>query len=73
LKPELSRGDWLDRNPGAPAGAILAVEDLISSGHAEGSMAICHQLMVFEAFEHGLLATWETPSELVCLSVSPLA
>ena len=34
-------------------------------------MEISHQLMVFEAFEHGLLATWETPEELVRLSVSP--
>jgi hypothetical protein len=31
-------------------------------------MEICHQLFVFGAFEHGLLATWETPGELVCLS-----
>jgi hypothetical protein len=29
-----------------------------------------HQLKVFEACEHGLLATWETPEELVCVPVS---
>lgn len=52
---------------GAAAGAIRAVEDLLSAGQAEGSMAICHQLRVFEAFESGLLATWETPEEIVCV------
>jgi hypothetical protein len=29
--------------------------------------------VVFEAFERGLLATWETPEELVCSSVAPTA
>ena len=38
-----------------------------------GSIEICHRLRAFEAFERGLLATWETPEELVCLSVSPMA
>jgi hypothetical protein len=28
-----------------------------------------HQLRTFEAFERGLLATWETPEELVCVPV----
>jgi hypothetical protein len=64
---------WIETSlPGAAAGAIRAVEDLVSAGHAEGSMEIRHQLMVFEAFEHGLLATWETPEELVCLSKSSM-
>ena len=63
---------WIETSlPGAAAGAIRAVEDLLSAGHAEGSMETRHQSMVFEAFEHGLLATWETPEELVCLPVSP--
>jgi hypothetical protein len=56
--------------PGAAAGAIRAVEDLLSAGYAEGSMEICHQLMVFESFECGLLATWETPGALVCVQRS---
>jgi hypothetical protein len=65
---------WIETSlPGAAAGAILAVEDLLLAGHAEGSMEIYSQLVVFEAFEHGLLATWETPEELVCLSVAPTA
>jgi hypothetical protein len=59
---------WIETSlPGAAAAAIRAVEDLLSAGYAEGSMEICHQLMVFEAFEHGLLATWETPAALVCV------
>jgi hypothetical protein len=65
---------WIETSlPGAAAGAIRAVEDLLLAGHAEGSMEIYSQLVVFEAFEHGLLATWETPEELVCLSVAPTA
>jgi hypothetical protein len=50
---------------GAAAGAIRAVEGLLSAGYAEDSMEIYNQLVVIEAFEHGLLATWETPEELV--------
>jgi hypothetical protein len=49
------------------------LKELISTGYSESSLEICHQLIVFEASEHGLLATWETPEELVCLSVSPTA
>jgi hypothetical protein len=65
---------WIETSlPAVAARAIRAVEDLLSAGHAEGSMEICHQLMVFEAFEHGLLATWETPKELVCLSARQVA
>ena len=62
---------WIETSlPGAAAGAIRAVEDLLSAGHAEGSMEICHQLVVFEAFEHGLLASWQTPGALVCVQRS---
>ena len=65
---------WIETSlPGAAAGAIRAVEDLLSAGHAEGSMEIYSQMVVSEAFEHGLLATWETLEELVCLSVAPTA
>jgi hypothetical protein len=48
-------------------GAIRAVEDLLSAGYAEGSMEIRRQLIVFKAFERGLLATWKTPGALVCV------
>ena len=59
--------------PTAAAQAIRAVEDLLSAGHTESSMAIYHQLKVFEACEHGLLATWETPEELVCVPMNAAA
>jgi hypothetical protein len=53
---------WLETSlPAIAAQAIRAVEDLLSAGHTESSMAIYHQLKLFEACEHGLLATWETP------------
>ena len=62
---------WVETSlPGAAAGAIRAVEDLLSDGYAEDSMEICNQLVVFEAFEHGLLASWETPDALVCVQRS---
>jgi hypothetical protein len=59
---------WLETLlPAAAAKAVSAIEDLLSTGHAESSMAIHHQLRVFEACERGLLATWETPDALVCV------
>jgi hypothetical protein len=59
---------WLETSlPATAAQAIRAVEDLLSAGHAESSVAIYHQLRVFEACERGLLATWETPDALVCV------
>ena len=59
---------WLETLlPAAAAKAVRAVEDLLSAGHAENSVAIYHQSRVFEAREHGLLATWETPDGLVCV------
>jgi hypothetical protein len=53
--------------PAAAAQAIRAVEDLLSAGHTESSVAIYHQSNVFEAREHGLLATWETADALICV------
>jgi hypothetical protein len=59
---------WIEISlPAAAAQAIRAVEDLLSAGHTESSMAIYHQLKVFEACEYGLLATWETPDALICV------
>ena len=58
---------WLETSlPAAAAEAICAIEDLLSAGHTESSQAIYHQLMVLDAYENGLLATWETRDELVC-------
>ena len=59
---------WIETSlSGAAAAAIRAVEDLLSAGHSDDSMAVYYQLRAFEAFECGLLATWETPQELICL------
>jgi hypothetical protein len=59
---------WIEISlPAAAAQAIRAVEDLLSAGHTESSMAIYHQLKVFEACEYDLLATWETPDALICV------
>jgi hypothetical protein len=53
--------------------ALCTIDHLLSAEHTEGSEAIYHQLRVFEAYENGLLATWETRDELVCVPVSALA
>lgn len=58
---------WLETSLLAAAvEALCNVEMLLCSGFSERSEPIYHQLMVFEAWEHGLLATWETSAELVC-------
>jgi hypothetical protein len=59
---------WIETSlPAVAARAVRGVEDLLSSGRAEYDPAIHHQSMVFEAFDHGLLATWETPDALICV------
>ncbi len=58
---------WLETSMAdAAAQAVSDVELLLSTGASEGSVAIDDQLRVFEAHERGLLATWETPAELIC-------
>ena len=51
----------------AAAEAVSNVDLLLGAGTSEGSVAIDNQLKVFEAYERGLLATWETPAELICV------
>jgi hypothetical protein len=59
---------WLETSMAdAAAQAVSNVELLLSTGTSEGSMAIHHQLKVFELYELGLTATWETPTELICV------
>ncbi|SHI05084.1 hypothetical protein [Bradyrhizobium erythrophlei] len=59
---------WLETSLAeAAAQAVSNVERLLSSGASEGSAAIDHQLNVYESYEHGLMATWETPAALVCV------
>ena len=57
---------WLETSmPVVAAQAVTDVEPLVSSGVSEE--AIHHQLRVFEAYELGLLATWETPGVIICV------
>jgi hypothetical protein len=59
---------WLETSMAeAAAEAVSDVELLLGAGAAEASVAIDHQLRVFESHECGLLATWETSRALVCV------
>jgi hypothetical protein len=57
---------WLETCiPVVAAQAVTDIELLLSSGAPAES--IHHQLRVFEAYELGLLATWETPDAIICV------
>jgi hypothetical protein len=57
---------WLETcMPVVAAQAVTDVELFLSSGASEEP--IHHQLRVFEAYELGLLATWETPDVVICV------
>jgi hypothetical protein len=59
---------WLETSMAdVAAEAVSNVELLIVTGASEASASIHHQLRVFETFECGLLATWETPHGLICV------
>jgi hypothetical protein len=59
---------WLETCiPVAAAEAVADIELFLSSGFSEHDKPIRHQLRVFEAYEHGLLATWETPVAVICV------
>ena len=59
---------WLETSMAdVAAQAVANVELLLSTGAFEGPAAIDHQLRVFETYERGLLATWETPDALICV------
>jgi hypothetical protein len=59
---------WLETClPVAAAQAVANVELFLSSGFAERDEPVDHQLRVFEAYELGLLATWETPTAIICV------
>jgi hypothetical protein len=59
---------WLETSMAeAAAQAVSNVELLLITGASESSMAIDNQFRVFESYEHGLLATWETPDALICV------
>jgi hypothetical protein len=59
---------WLETSlADVAAEAVSNVELSLVTEASEGSAPIHHQLKVFESFEHGLLATWETPHGLICV------
>jgi hypothetical protein len=59
---------WLETSmTDVAAEAVSNVELLLAAGAPEASLTIDNQLRVFESDERGLLATWETPAELVCV------
>jgi hypothetical protein len=57
---------WLETSIPA-AEAVANVELFLSSGLSEHDELIHHQLRVFEAYELGLFATWETPTAIICV------
>jgi hypothetical protein len=59
---------WLETSiPDATVEALCRVEVLLSQGLPEASEPVHHQSGIIEAYQHGLLATWETPAEMVCV------
>lgn len=59
---------WLETcMPVTAAQAVTNIELFLSSGVSEDDEPIHHQLRVFEAYELGLLATWETPGAVICV------
>ena len=59
---------WLETSiPMAAVQAVANVELFLSSGFSEHDEPVHHQLRVFEAYELGLLATWETPTAIICV------
>lgn len=59
---------WLETSlPAVAVEAICAIEALLASGAWPGSDAVRDQVRVFEAYELGLLATWETRTEIICV------
>lgn len=71
IRAVLSQIGWLETSLAAAAAqAICDVELALHCGVPEHSSAIDHPLKVFEAYEAGLLATWETPAALICTPLS---
>jgi len=59
---------WLETSiPDAAVEALCRIDVLLSQGLPEASEPVHHQLGIIEAYQHGLLATWETPAELICV------
>jgi hypothetical protein len=68
VRAVLAQIGWLETSVSdAAAQAVFNVELLLRSGASESSVPIDNQLEVFRAYELGLLATWETPDEVICV------
>jgi hypothetical protein len=59
---------WLETSISAAAvGAISNIDLQLAQGLSDVSVHLHHQLLVIEAYQHGLMATWETPAEPICV------
>jgi hypothetical protein len=59
---------WLETSlPAVATEAICLIEALLASGARPGSDAVRDRMSTFEAYELGLLATWETRNEIICV------
>jgi hypothetical protein len=68
VRAKLAQIGWLETSwAAAAANAIFEIEFALQAGEAEDCRLIDHQLRVFEAHEAGLLATWETSAEMICV------
>jgi hypothetical protein len=68
VRAVLSQIGWLETSlPAVATNAIEEVDALLCSGASADSDAVQHRLMTFEAYEKGLLATWEMPDEIICV------
>jgi hypothetical protein len=68
VRAKLAQIGWLETSwAAAAAEAVFEVEYALCRGEPEQSESIRHQLTLFEAYEAGLLATWETPEVLICV------
>jgi hypothetical protein len=68
VRAGLSQIGWLETSlPAVATDAICDVEALLCSGATADSGAVHYRLMAFEAYELGLLATWETPAKIICV------
>jgi hypothetical protein len=68
VRAKLAQIGWLETSwAAAAANAIFEIEFALQAGEAEDCQLIDHQLRVFEAHEAGLLVTWETSAEMICV------
>jgi len=68
VRAMLAQIGWLETSwAAAAANAIFEIELALHAGEPEDCQLINHQLRVFEAYEAGLLATWETPTAIICV------